>query len=87
MRLFMTATKQFIKELKELQTTHQEAGKTVSLKEIVEEAVFFFWQVNSLLNKGYKMVLIDPDGKKHNITKRKNNDEPGQDKGSNQEDT
>lgn len=82
MRFTFTADKELYNQLIKIQDSHKENGRDISLKDVVEEAVFFLHQINELLNSGYKLSLVDPKGKKHLISRRKKQDDTGKDEGS-----
>lgn len=69
MRFYFTADKILLSQLYSLQCAQQEDD--VKKSEIVVEAVQMLYQINLLLESGYKLALIDPKGKKTYIKKNK----------------
>ncbi len=81
MRFNFSADKEFWDQVSFLQKNHR-VDKTISGKEVVLEAIQMLFQINVLLENGYKISIVDPKGKKHLLGKNKDN-ENGQNKTEN----
>lgn len=75
MRLVFTTGKETLDILKELQKNCGEGSQSA----IVTDSIHFLYQVETLMNAGFKFAMIDPSGKQYLIGKEREEDELEQD--------
>ena len=78
MRLVFSTGKSTLDILKQLSGYCDED----SISTLVTDAIHFMYQIETLVNSGFKFAIIDPDGTQFIIAKGKESDEePEQDEG------
>jgi hypothetical protein len=76
MRLFFNAGKDTLNALKAIQSNYKEPE---SMGTIVVDSIAFLFQMETLMDAGYKLAIVDPEGKQHIISKRNMRDEENED--------
>ena len=67
MRFVFSAGKDTFNAIKEIQDGHKDAD---SMGSVVVDSIHFLFQMETLMDSGYKIAIVDPDGKQHYISKR-----------------
>lgn len=73
MRFVFNSDKETLDALKDIQENYKDSQE--SLGGIVNDAIHFLFQMETLMKTGYKLAIIDPQGQQHIISKRINEEE------------
>jgi hypothetical protein len=71
MQFKFSGDKKLLEQIAYLQKNCSVDGKTLTKKEVIIDSIQMFYQMNALMDQGYKLHLVDKNGKKHSISKRK----------------
>lgn len=70
MRFKFTGDKKLLNQIKYLKK-YVSPGQKITMSEVVIDSIQLFYQLNVLMDQGYKIAIIDKNGKKHFIRKKR----------------